>query len=192
MRHAIADASGGAEKANAQQFSQTYYALALRDFTGAQACDGSTLPRQKLAELFPNWKFDYWVTKADQKADPTKALDKCPTEFEPDPTSSGPQPPAPGSGVAVSLADFYVLAPSPLILSSGVFEQSDSLRLALAYRDRLSQEIIDRNIVGTVKDLSGNSKAMADSIAFELLNEGWGWQTRQKSMNSASASAVGP
>jgi hypothetical protein len=181
MRHAIADTLGGLDKANAVQYSQTYYALALNEFTGPQACDGSTLSREKLEQMFPNWRFEYWVT-SDQKKD--VALSKCSTEFLPDPKDPAPQLPARGSGVGVSLADFYVLAPFPVVLSTGAFEQSDSLRLALAYRDRLNQVIIDRSLATTVKELAGNdanSQAIVGRTAFELLNEGWGWQNRVKS-----------
>ena len=182
MRHAIADSSGGTDKAEALQYSQTYYSLALRDFEGSQACDGSALPRQKLGELLPNWRFEYFVTSDQKQKDASFA--NCPTQYEPDPNTLASQLPARGSGVGVTIADFYVLVPSPLVLSSGIFEQSDSVRLALAYRDRLNQAIIDRNVSAIVKDVSGNADdphAAAASTALELLNEGWGWQNRRKS-----------
>ena len=182
MRHAMADAQGGPTKADAVNYNRMYYGLALQDFIGPQACDGSPFARDKLGALFPNWRFEYFVTNDQKQKDNT--LSNCPTEFLPDPDSAAPQRPAPGSGVAVSLAEFYVLVPSPLVLSGGLFEQSDSLRLALAYRDRLSQAIIDRGVAATVNNLSGNgneSGALAASIAFSLLNEGWDWQSRAKS-----------
>jgi hypothetical protein len=153
----------------------------VQDFLGPQACDGSTLSREKLGALFPNWRFEYWVTRAQKQTDAT--LNNCPTEFEPDPNSPA-LPPARGSGVGVSLADFYVLAPSPPALAGGLFEQSASLRLALAYRDRISQAIVDRNVAATIRNISGNgsgSGTLAATTALELLNEGWGWQSRRKS-----------
>jgi hypothetical protein len=175
MRHAIAATLG--DKAEGVRFNQTYYGLALDDFTGSQACDGAVLPRQKLNELFPNWKFEYWVTAA-QKQD--TAFAKCPLELQPDPDSSAPQLPAPGSGVGVAVADFYVLLPSPPKLAAGVYEQSNSLRLALVYRDRLSQAIIDRG-VGEILTAAGQPRDIATATGFALLNEGWGWQSRAKS-----------
>ncbi len=189
MRHAITDGLADTakaekltprEKAEKLLYRQSYYARALHDFSGPQACDGSPFPREKLAELFPNWRFEYWVTSDQQK---DNAYSKCPNEFKPDPDSPPPQLAARGSGVGVVLADFYVLVPSPLELSTGAFEQSDSLRLALFYRDRLSQAIIDRNVGATVRDLFGNGSESktAARIPFMLLNEGWDWHTRPTS-----------
>ena len=182
MRHGMEDALGGPDKANAVQYSQTFYGRALHDFTGAQACDGSKLAREKLKKLFPNWKFVYVVTTQQKGENPN--LTDCPVEFEPDPNSPTPPPPAQGAGVAVALSDFYVLAPSPIILSNGAFEQSESLQKALVYRDRLSQAISDRNMATTVRGLAGDgsgSGSVASSTAFALLNDGWGWQIRATS-----------
>jgi len=111
-------------------------------------------------------------------------LNGCPLQYEPDPNSLAPQLPARGAGVGVTIADFYVLVPPPLTLSSGVFEQPDSVRLALAYRDRLNQAIIDRNFAAAVRDVSASDKKpqeAAASTAYALLNEGWSWQSRTKS-----------
>lgn len=180
MRHAIRDATGGEAAAEAVRYRQTFYHLALRDFTGPQACNGNTLARAKLDELFPNWHFEYRVTDA-QKSD--SALKDCPAEIRPDFQSNNPLPEF-GAGVAVSLGDFYVIAPTPPLLTEGFFEQSDSLRLALAYRDRVSQAIIDRNVVQTVKALAGtgaDANDIAEETAFALLNEGWDWQHRKPS-----------
>jgi hypothetical protein len=134
MRHAINDGLGG--QAEGVPFNQTYYGLALDDFSGPQACEGSSLPHQKLAELFPNWKFGYWAS-VEQKHD-NPAFSKCSVELQPSLDSPAPQLPAPGAGIGVPIADFYVLVPSPLKLAGGVYEQSDSLRLALIYRDRIN------------------------------------------------------
>jgi hypothetical protein len=182
MRHAITDSLGGPDKAESVLYEQTYYNFALQQFTGPQACNGDPDARKLLGELFPNWQFEYWIT-ADQKQN-DKQLANCSSEFTPDANGPSSQAPARGSGVGVTLGDFYVLAPTPLVLSSGLFELSDSLRLALAYRDRLNQAIIDRNLALTVKELSGagqESSAIAERTSFALLNAGWGWQTRKKS-----------
>lgn len=182
MRHAIADSLGGPDKADALQYRQTYYGLALRDFTGPQACGTSALAHQKLEELLPKWKFEYRVS-SDQKQKDEKLKD-CPDQYTPNPSSLAPQPPERGAGVSVVITkDLYALAPSPLVLSSGVFEQSDNLKLALAYRDRVSQAIIDRQVADTVRSVlkdDGDPKA-ATRAAYELVNEGWGWQHRAKS-----------
>jgi gas vesicle protein len=181
MRHAIEDSPQGADHAGAVQYSQTYYALGLKELASAQGCSGSVDASYKLSVLFPGWKFGYWVTADGKKAD--ASLEKCPLEFEPDPKSNS-QLPKPGPGVGVSIGDFYVLLPSAPFLSTGSFDQSDSLRLALANRDRVSQAIIDRNVGETVKTLAGNgpkSKSIAADTAFALLNEGWDWQIRRKS-----------
>jgi hypothetical protein len=72
-----------------------------------------------------------------------------------------------------------VLAPSPLAVATGTFEQADSLRLALFYRDRLNQAIVDRNMLSTVRAVSGrgaDSEKVTASTAFALVNEGWNWQ----------------
>ncbi len=177
MRHAISDSTGGPEKASSLNYRQTYYALALLDFAGPQACSGSTGANQKLADLFPNWRFEYRVTREQHQE---KRYDSCPLEFEPDAKSPTP-PPLLGSGVVASFGDFYVMMPSPLGLAEGTFEQPESLLRALADRDRLSQAIIDRTVDRTIKSISGQgiqSKATAARIAFALLNEGWGWEVR--------------
>lgn len=176
MRHAISDALGGADNAEKVRFSQTYYTLALQEFAGPQACEDQGAS-EKLLELFPQWKFKYYATEDEQKA----AYGKCPKELVPDWSSDAPIS-APGSGVAVSVADFYVVIPSPLALATGVFEQADSLRLALFYRDRLNQAIVDRNILSVVQAVSSggaDTDNVTASTAFALLNEGWNWQPQK-------------
>lgn len=171
MRHSIEDSMGGLKQAEAVRHRQTYYHLALKDF--AQTCDGSSLARAKLGELFHNWSFEYRVTSA-QKQD--ALLKGCPEELRPDLASNTPLPEF-GAGVAVSFGDFYVVVPTPMELSSGIFEQSDSLRLALRYRDRVNQEIIDRTVLKTVKSVVPASDA--GRTALMLLNEGWDWQPQK-------------
>ena len=182
MRHAMADALGGYDKAAAVRYHANYYGLALQDFSGPQACGNSTLAHEKLTELLPNWNFQYVVTSDQKKGDP--ALASCPSEFQPDPNSPGPTPQLRGAGVATIVGDIYVLVPTPAALASGAYDQSDSLRLALAYRDRLSQAIVDRTVNSTVRALAGGGsvgKTKAGQMALGLLNEGWGWTVRTKS-----------
>lgn len=40
---------------------------------------------------------------------------------------------------AVAIDDFYVVLPSPPVVTIGQFEQSDGLRIALCYHDRVNQ-----------------------------------------------------
>lgn len=179
MRHAVSDALGGDTQADALRYRQTFYHLALRDFTGPQACSENALARAKLQELFPNWQFEYRVSDAQKQAD--SSLKDCPAEIAADLQNNALLPEL-GAGVAVSVGDFYALAPTPLVLSDGIFEQSDSLRLALAYRDRVSQAIIDRTFAQSVRQLAGNgadAKDIASRTAFAILNEGWDWPHRK-------------
>ena len=186
MRHAIADALGGADQAEAKLYRETYYGLGLSDFNVPASCStdandtGKITARQKLNDLFPNWTFEYVVTAA-QAADPQQAqLKNCAQEFAP----TGDKPfPGRGAGVAVVLGkDFYTLVPTPMQLVAGSYEFNDSLRLALAYRDRVSQAIIDQNLGKTVRDVASREGADADfrTVATGILNEGWEWQTRKK------------
>jgi prefoldin subunit 5 len=177
LRHATVDSLGGAAEAEKVRYRQTYYQLALEDFRGTQACNGSALSRAKLAELFPKWEFEYRVSTAQKQGD--ASLKPCPDVATVDLHSAAPAPPL-GAGVAVRVADFYVLAPSPLVLSTGVFEQSEGLRRALSYRDRLSQEIVDRNVGTLLKEVSSRDPNAFGNRAFMLLNEGWEWQHREK------------
>jgi hypothetical protein len=67
-------------------------------------------------------------------------------------------------------------------LSAGAYELNDSLRFALAYRDRVSQALIDQNIGKTVRDVVSQQGAAAatGTLALGILNEGWGWKVRSK------------
>ena len=140
MRHAIADSLGGSDVADAHRYRLTYYGLGLSDFKVPASCSadpndtGALTAKQKLKDLFPNWSFEYVVTAA-QASDPQQIqLKNCPQEFAP--TADKPLP-GRGVGVAVALGkDFYVLAPTPMQLLAGSYELNESLRLALAYRDR--------------------------------------------------------
>jgi hypothetical protein len=174
MRHALVDALGGSAAAETELYEQTYYHLGLSDFHAA-ACDGSPLPLSKLNELFPNWKFEHRVTP-EEKADPV--FKDCPDETREDLAAAKPVSGS-GAGIAVSLGDFYVLAPTPMTLSAGNFEQSDSLRLALVYRDRLSQALIDQELAMTLRSTA--AKEDIGRASYELLNAGWGWTAREKS-----------
>lgn len=137
---------------------------------------GALAAKYKLNELLPNWKFDYVVTAAQATDAQQASLKNCVQEFAP----AGDKPlPARGAGVAVELGkDFYVLAPTPMQLITGSYELSDSLRLALAYRDRVSQAIMDRELGDTVREVVSKQGDPSDlgTVALGILNDGWGWQ----------------
>lgn len=173
VRHAVADGLGGEDKAEAVSYEKTYYHLGITDVRDAGCHPGNNGSR-RLADILPNWKFEYRVTAAEKA---TAELKDCPEEFKRDIASATPVPDR-GAGIAVSLGNFYVLAPSPLDLAAGRFVQSDSLRLALVYRDRTSQAKIDLEIAAPVHEL-GDSKVAAE-VALGVLNEGWAWQGRSK------------
>jgi len=154
----------------------------INDFR-REPCSGSLIAKQKLQELFPNWGFQYRAADSERQ---TGLFQNCPLEIVDDLSHPANATPALGHGMAVALgADFYVLAPSAPMLARGVFEQSDTLRLALTYRDRVNQAIIDNDMITVIKSLKddrGNaiSEDSVRDLAFGVVNEGWGWQARER------------
>jgi hypothetical protein len=180
LRHAIEDSSGGAEKAAALSYNQTYFALGLSDYKGSNPCTGPAFAKAKLTNLFPNFAFEYRVTK--QEKDTADKKD-CPLEIA-ESFSEDSSTPGYGTGVSVSIGDFYVTVPSPSVVARGAYEQGDGLRLALAYRDRVSQALIDRNLGAA---LTANLPATATpprkaELALQLLSKAWTWKVRDKTM----------
>lgn len=173
-RHAISDSLGGTKNAQASNYKQTYYQLALFDFIGPQACGRSTLAREKLTELFPKWNFQYVASMAQKQKDPS--LNACPDQVVPD-LAAQPSMPDLGGGLVTQLDDFYVQMPSPMTLAGGLFEQPESLILALVYRDRVNQAIVDHNIAQTAKKIAGAGDG--GEFAFSLLTEGWDVKTEE-------------
>ncbi|MCB1527793.1 MAG: hypothetical protein KDJ45_08840 [Hyphomicrobiaceae bacterium] len=166
MRRSIEQALGGREKANEVLHRRTAYQLALNSYDKRGACSGSSAALQGLKNLFPNWQFEYRVTATD-RAD--AALKSCPEEVV-DNLEDVSAPPALGHGPAVTVGDFYVLLPSAPVLSQGMFEQSDNLNLALRYRDKLSQAVIDRRLGSIVSSIDATERNV---VALGLLSEGW-------------------
>jgi hypothetical protein len=184
IRHAVADSLGSRPAAEAVRYSASYYALGLADLIAPRACAPESHAREKLSSLLPNWQFQYRVT-AEQHKQPE--FSKCEMETTVASPAGSPVTDSQslGIGVAVSLSNFYVLVPSPVSLTSGALEQPDSLRLALQYQDRLNQAVIDRNIGITVSgiDSGADSKTPeSNRVGVALLDEGWGWQHRAKSI----------
>lgn len=179
MRHAIADTVGGFEQAEKVKYSATYYGMALSKFSGQGSCTGDPSTTQLLQGLFPNWSFINVVT--DELIAKNPNLSGCPKQTSDGITDSAQvPPPSPGFGIAVSLGSFYVTLPSAITLAEGGFEQSETLRQALRYRDRVSQRLIDRNLLDSLRKISETPEGQSPKLAFSLLNEAWGWQHRPK------------
>jgi hypothetical protein len=187
LRHTMADTSGGPDAADAIGYERSNYSSALSEFTVPASCQSeqeggyeTQVANRHLKELFANWTFEYVVSPEAQNG---ASFRGCPAEFIPNPDSQAPLPRR-GGGVAVKLwSDFYVLAPSPMVLSSGTYESNDGLRIALSYRDKVSQTLIDQQLGETVNRLMSQEGAVAatGAVALGIFNEGWGWQGREKS-----------
>ncbi|MGJ4948387.1 hypothetical protein [Bradyrhizobium sp. HKCCYLS20291] len=178
MRHAIEDHNGGADKAATVSYQQTYFSLAQSDFVGATPCTPTAISSAKLTSLFPNFAFEYRVSKQ-QKSTPERK--DCPQEIE-EVVSDSESTPGLGTGLSVSIADFYVTVPAPSVLTRGVYEQSDGLRLASAYRDRVSQALIDRNFSAVLSSSlpADVTPARKEDLALQLLSKAWTWKVREK------------
>jgi hypothetical protein len=119
--------------------------------------------------VFPNWKFKL-VARTDQKGDPS--FSACTVESNDR-----------GSGIAVEISDFYVTIPSAANLVNGLFEQPSSLGLAVFYRDRINQNIVDRMVASTIRRIVPATKdgpEMTKVVAQSLLNEAWDWQPTKR------------
>lgn len=68
MRHAIADKLGGPERAEAYLYRQSYYSVALLNFSSSQSCLGNPNALIALSDLFPNWQFQYRVESNNKKS----------------------------------------------------------------------------------------------------------------------------
>ncbi|MCK1738987.1 hypothetical protein IVA79_34720 [Bradyrhizobium sp. 138] len=178
MRHAVEDQQGGAAKAQAVSYQQTFFGLGLSDYISADTCGGLPFTKQKLTDMFPNFVFEYRATTDDHKSGRKK---DCPLEVG-EIISDDKASPGLGAGVSVGLADFYIKVPSPMTLARGAFEQTDGLRLALAYRDRVSQAFLDRTIAGTFKaSVADASELQRAALASQFLGKAWTWNGREKS-----------
>lgn len=113
-------------------FPKTYYNLALNYFRGAPACSKDPVAAYKLSKLFPSWKLEY---RRDGSSIDTDNIKDC-----------APEESNSGTGLVLSFGNFYVRMPSPAVADEGVFEYPQSLAIALRYREKIAQELIDRNV----------------------------------------------
>jgi hypothetical protein len=180
LRRATEARLGGRAASEAVGYHQTAYSLALLEFSGPNGCSGGIYNRA-IEALFPNWTFEIRASLEQKKS---AAFEGCRQEHFPAAGGARPAPPAMGAGAAVRLAeDFYVTLPSPLALSTGTLEVPDSLRIALADRDKIQQAMVDRGIgqvVARETDETGAKLSVAErrDLAFALLNEGWNYVRR--------------
>jgi hypothetical protein len=172
FRHAIADSLGGDAKAARVLYLQMKYAYGLKDLQGSKGC-ASPAAGTVLTKLLPNWSFQYRASSATKAADPKLSI--CPDAAPSAPRADGVTYPTMGEGNAVAISDFYVTLPSPLSLSSGRFERSEGLDNALRSRDRVAQAEIDLNISATLGSSTPQEIKSKKLLAFNLINEGWGW-----------------
>lgn len=133
VRKALADADG--------TFPTTYYRLAIDNFRGSPACAQDAVARRKLADLFPGWKLEYRVEKA---ALVSEELAEC---------KAGDEDVSRGVGLVLDFGGFYVRMPSTEVATEGVFEYPQSLAIALRYRYKIGQELMDRNVSDYFNDL---------------------------------------
>jgi hypothetical protein len=167
LRHAFKDSLGSGKETEKAGYLETYYQLALDNFR-SDPCSDSWEPKVKLRTLLPNWDIEYRATTTEQMQPQYK---DCRPEVLEDLKS---QISGLGSGPAVDLDGFYVLLPDAPIMAGGIFEQPDSLRLALANRDHLSQALIDREIADVIKKTIADDQTYG-RFALDLMNNAWEW-----------------
>jgi len=140
----------------------TYYNLALEDYKGPKACKNSEYAIGKLRQMFPDWQFSY-IAPPDEHgtAEHRGPLFEC--------EQQAVDAPARGWGAAVKFDGFYVILPSPKVLSEGTYDYPPSFRVALAYRDKVAQALLDKSYVASPEF---QSRFMADgNLALGVLNQ---------------------
>lgn len=115
--------------------SETYFNIARSRVAGSEACDKGSIAWRGLKEKLPNWKLEYRAYAADRQKD--KPMEKCPAATDDSEV---------GWGLSVDFEDFYVKVPATIALKNGNLDSPPSLRLALAYRDRVAQALLDRTL----------------------------------------------
>lgn len=139
---------------------ETTFALALADYTGPAACKNGQYATAKLTQLFPGWSFTFVASPDDYGNDRNHGpLYECKVRMDE----------RQGWGAAVSFDGFYVTLPSPRALSEGTYEYPPSLRVALAYRDKVAKVLLDRGF-GTAQGFQSQF-ASSDTLAINVLNQ---------------------
>lgn len=126
----------------------TLYSLGMANYSGAYACADDPVAKKILQLALPNWKFAVLADATERV--PGMPLEKCAGS---DPTLDI------GSGLVVKFKDFVVKAPSPRAIETGEFEYPASLRLALAYRENISEAQTMRRIGSLISDSPTVTKA---------------------------------
>jgi hypothetical protein len=165
MRHAIRDSLGTEAEATKYGYLRGTYHMAVADFGTGDGCSGLEFDRAGLRALFPQWSFNYRVTKEDTDGDST--LKSCVAADDDQ-----------RRGLYVKVGDVVIAAPSPLALAAGSYEISEGLRRALQYRERVSEAIIDhtisQSVTATASALHGSgAKVSSNSLAKDFLNHAY-------------------
>ncbi|WP_415879180.1 hypothetical protein [Methylomonas sp. TEB] len=132
VRKVLTDSNG--------KFPTTYYGLAIANFMGQSACLKDPVAMSKLNDLFPGWKLEYRLEKSASASGHTATC------------KEGDEMAARGAGLVLDFGNFYVKMPSAEIASEGIFEYPQSLTIALRYREKIGQELIDRSAFNYFKD----------------------------------------
>ncbi len=114
-------------------FPTSYYGLALANLSGKPACERDPVSRGKLTELLPNWKIEYRAAGANLSE--SISLGCTPED------ANKPR----GAGAVLDFGSFYVRMPASEVADAGVFETPQSLHMALSYRAKIGEELVDRN-----------------------------------------------
>lgn len=132
---------------NIDTVSVTYYALGMRNYSGASACLDDPIAKQVLVDALKNWNLAFRAEKEELRVG--SQLEKC---KERDKNIDI------GSGLVAIFKDFEVKMPSPRSVESGEFEYPASLRLALAYKEKISEAKALRQVGSMIKDYPEISK----------------------------------
>lgn len=180
MRHAIEDALGGTERASAVDYHQTFYHLAIGQVLGggADVCKSASMAWQKMRDLLPNWRLEYRATSTEKRTSSSR-FSACNDEVVESISERGVTVGL-GSGISVTLADdFYVPLPSVTNLTGGRFEHADSLKLALIYRDKVNQALIDRRISDTLLEVVDGDRSKVNRLALSVVDRALSFEVRQ-------------
>ena len=113
---------------NVELPATTIYALGVSNYSGASACVDDPIAKDRLTKALPNWNFSFRAEKSQRVSG--QPLERC-KESDPDLDIGG--------GLVVVFKDFEVKAPTPRAIYAGELEYPASLRIALAYRQKIAE-----------------------------------------------------